>query len=313
MVNNERIFVEAVLAYCGSRGIAAEARSSGWLIVMQRGEQRRLAFGYDLGLNSAVAHRIANDKAATSELLSLSGIANVPHALHLNPALSGHIPPAGSWPAMLDQLERHPGGIVIKPNEGTSGRSVFLVKTRPQLELAVQRIFTSHTSLAISPYLDIEDEVRVVLLDDRPLVVYRKQRPFVVGDGKATLLALAMAAVPAEQRAAVLSGIADDLGSELAGIVPAGERRILNWRHNLDLGAQPVLLQADEIRDSCVTLAAKAAGTLGIRFGSIDVVRAGGRWLILEINSGVMMETLGRHHPELVHAAYAAALDRLFA
>jgi hypothetical protein len=26
-----------------------------------------------------------------------------------------------------------------------------------------------------------------------------------------------------------------------------------------------------------------------------------------------MMETLGRHHPELAAAAYAAALDKLFA
>jgi glutathione synthase/RimK-type ligase-like ATP-grasp enzyme len=312
MVNNQRIFVEAVLAYCKSRGIAAEARSSGWLIVMQRGEQRRLAFGYDLGLNSAVAHRIANDKAATSELLSLSDIANVPHALHLNPALAGHISPRGSWPDMLDQLERHPGGIVVKPNEGTSGRSVFLVKTRPKLELAVQRIFASHASLAISPYLDIAHEVRVVLLDDRPLVVYRKRRPFVVGDGQATLLELAMSALPAEQRAAVLSGMADDLGNELAMIVPTGERRILSWRHNLDCGAQPVLLQGDEMREACVALAVKAARAVGVRFASIDVVQAGGRWLILEINSGVMMETLGRHHPDLVHAAYAAALDVLF-
>ena len=42
-------------------------------------------------------------------------------------------------------------------------------------------------------------------------------------------------------------------------------------------------------------------------------MRVGGAWKVLEINSGVMMETLGRHHPELVQAAYTAALDKLFA
>jgi hypothetical protein len=42
------------------------------------------------------------------------------------------------------------------------------------------------------------------------------------------------------------------------------------------------------------------------------VVRVGEEWKVLEINSGVMMEALGRLHPELVHATYNAALDKVF-
>ena len=49
-----------------------------------------------------------------------------------------------------------------------------------------------------------------------------------------------------------------------------------------------------------------------MRFGSIDVVSIDGRWKVLEINSGVMMEALNRSHPELVEAAYGAALDLVF-
>ena len=49
-----------------------------------------------------------------------------------------------------------------------------------------------------------------------------------------------------------------------------------------------------------------------MRFGSIDVVSVNGAWKVLEINSGVMMETLNRSHPELVDAAYGAALDLIF-
>lgn len=313
MADRQRIFVEAVRKYGAAHGIAVEVRSDGWLIVMQRGLQRRLALGYDLGLNNAVAHRIANDKAATSEVLSLAGLAAVPHALFLNPRLHAHLPSAGSWEAMLALLAEHPAGIVVKPNEGTSGRFVFLVTSKPRLELAVQRIFESHASLAISPYLDIAQEIRVVLLDETPLVVYSKNRPSVVGDGERSLLELAIAATSAGRRAAVLRGMTDDLGrDQLDAIVPGGERRMLNWRHNLDSGSQPVLLESGAIRDTCIALAIKAAGTIGIRFASVDVVHAGGRWLVLEINSGVMMESLGRFHPELVTAAYGAALDKVF-
>ena len=313
MADRQRIFVEAIRNYCAAHGIAVEVRSDGWLIVMQRGLQRRLALGYDLGLNNAVAHRIANDKAATSEVLSLSGLACVPHTLFLNPRLHAHLPPAGSWDPMLALLAEHPAGVVVKPNEGTSGRFVFLATGKPKLELAVQRIFESHASLSISPYLDIAQEIRVVLLDETPLVVYSKNRPSVIGDGKRSLLELAIAATSAERRAAVLRGMTDDLGrDQLDAIVPAGERRMLNWRHNLDSGSRPVLLESGEIRDTCIALATKAARTIGIRFASVDVVHAGRRWLVLEINSGVMMESLGRLHPELVGAAYEAALDQVF-
>ena len=75
MSNSERVFVDAMKKYCPSHAISVEVRSGGWLIAMKRGSTAALAFGYDLGLNSAVAHRIASDKAATADVLELGGIA----------------------------------------------------------------------------------------------------------------------------------------------------------------------------------------------------------------------------------------------
>src|SRR5271157_3345495 len=136
MLNSQRIFVDAVKRYCAERGIAIDVRSQGWLIVMQRGARRHFAFGYDVGLNSAMAHRIANDKSATSEVLQLSGVNCIPHTLFLNPRLNEYVPTLGSWEAMLDLLAQHPDGLVVKPNEGTSGKSVFRVSSKPSLEVA---------------------------------------------------------------------------------------------------------------------------------------------------------------------------------
>jgi glutathione synthase/RimK-type ligase-like ATP-grasp enzyme len=313
MTNPQRVFVDAVRRYGERHEISVDVRSDGWLIVMQKDVRRHLVFGHDIGLNSAVARGVANDKAATAEILAQSRIACVPHTLFLNPRLQDHIAPDGSWSTMLQLLGQHPDGLVVKPNEGTSGRSVFLVSCRPQLELAVQEIFTTHVSLAISPYLAIEDEVRVVVLDDVPLVVYSKNRPAIVGDGKQTLLDLAIAATPAAQRSMVLPDLLRGrTKSDLDTIIPIGQRRVLNWRHNLDAGARPVLLERGDTRETCVRLAIRAARAIGVRFGSVDVVAAGGRWQILEINAGVMMEQLAGSHPDLVDTAYAAALDKVF-
>jgi glutathione synthase/RimK-type ligase-like ATP-grasp enzyme len=313
MRNNQRVFLQALQSYCAGHDIGVEIRSDGWLVVMQRGGLRRCAFGYDVGLNSAVAHRIANDKAATSEILTAAGIACVPHTLFLSPDMNEYVSQPGSWAAMLALLGEHPGGVVVKPNEGTTGESVFMVTSQPALELAVSKIFTEHLSLAISPRVDISDEVRVVVLDGEALIVYGKNRPSITGDGTHSLLELALAATPVAQRSQVLPGMIGDLErSDLDAIIPQGEVRLLNWRHNLDSGAQPILLAEGETRDACVAIACAAALAIGIRFASVDVVQVAGVWRVLEVNSGVMMEALSRQHPELVEATYHAALDRVF-
>ena len=313
MLNSQRIFVDAIKKYCAAHGIGIEIRAQGWLIIMQRGARRHLAFGYDVGLNSAIAHRIANDKAATAEVLQACGVACVPHTLFLNPKMNEYIPPQRSWETMLALLRENPNGVVVKPNEGTSGDSVFRVSTEPDLELAVQRIFSSSLGLAVSPYLDIENEVRVILIDDHPLVVYRKQRPTIVGDGKHSLLELAFAATPAELRSTVLPALIENRDRTALDAVPLpGQRHVLSWRHNLDSGARPELLEQGKIREACIEIAVQAAKAIGIRFGSIDVIQVDGAWKILEINSGVMMEALGRQQPDLVYAAYSAALDKVF-
>jgi glutathione synthase/RimK-type ligase-like ATP-grasp enzyme len=263
MPNSERIFVASIKKYCAARDIAVDVRSDGWLIVMQRGPRRHFAFGYDVGLNSAIAHRIANDKAATAEVLQLSGIACVPHHLFLSPALRKPGSPTSEREQMRGMLKKYPQGIVLKPNEGTSGRSIFLVRDEAGLEHAVKEIFSAYLGLAISPHVEIEDEIRVILLDDAALAVYSKER-----------------------------------GND--------------WRHNLEFGARPLLLEQGEARDASVAIAIGAARAIGIRFASIDVVCVGGSWQVLEINSGVMMEALSRFYPDLVYAIYDAALDKLF-
>lgn len=263
MASSERIFVQAIRRYGARHGIDVDVRSGGWLIAMRRGDERHFAFGYDIGLNSAIAHRLANDKSATSEALALEGVPCIPHHLFLNPKLGENIVGAAWRADMLRLLHDHPHGVVVKPNEGTSGRSVFRVTTGAELDHAVGEVFSMSAGLVISPYVVIEDEVRVVLLDDAPFVVYSKQR-----------------------------------GSD--------------WRHNLDAGAKPVLLQGGEVRATCAKLAIDAASAIGITFASIDVVCVDGIWRVLEINSGVMMEALAKLHPDLVQATYDAALDRVF-
>ena len=52
---------------------------------------------------------------------------------------------------------------------------MFKVTGEAELDKAAREIFASRISLAISPFVEIAEEVRVVLIDDAPLAVYAKQ------------------------------------------------------------------------------------------------------------------------------------------
>ncbi|GLH80763.1 hypothetical protein SSBR45G_56720 [Bradyrhizobium sp. SSBR45G] len=311
MINHPELQLAAVTRYCAERGIALDVREDGWLLVLGDAPRRHFIFGYDLGLNRAVAHRLACDKAATASLLASSGIPAVPHAFVLAPALTGVSEPA--WTPILEWLETHPKGLVVKPNEGTSGRAVTRVRTSAELKHALTRIFDTGASAAIAPLLEIADEVRVILLDDVPLIVYRKQRPVVTGDGAHSLRELALGTVPVQEHAPLIRRLAAEFDAPtLDAIIPQGEQRLLSWRHNLEFGAKPMLLEDGPLREACTALAREAARAIDIRYASVDVIMADGRWQVLEINSGVKMEALGRHAPEQVEMAYFAALDKVF-
>ncbi len=312
MPNTPEILIGAIERYCAERAIALHVRADGWLLVLDRPPRRHLIFGYDLGLNSAVAHRLACDKAASAELLTLCGLPAVPHTFFIAPVFGGSADPP--WTSLFELLEAHPNGLVVKPNEGTSGRSVTRVSHRAQLREAVSNLFAVNTSISISPFLDVQEEVRVVLLDGAPLLVYRKERASVIGDGTYTLQELALATVAPARRQQMLARLqAEFSATELAAIVPAGERRLLDWRHNLEAGAKPFLLEDGPARDAVVTLAERAARAIAIRFASVDLVQVNGRWQVLEINSGMMMESFGRFHPDQAYSVYSAALDKIFA
>ncbi|MFV0556013.1 MAG: RimK family alpha-L-glutamate ligase [Lactovum sp.] len=60
------------------------------------------------------------------------------------------------------------------------------------------------------------------------------------------------------------------------------------WKHNLGLGAEPLIFESHPELEA---IAVKAAQALNINFASIDIAETLDGFKILEVNSGVMMDT----------------------
>jgi len=207
--------------------------------------------------------------------------------------------------------------LVCKPNVGTGGEDVDRIDNGAELEQSVLQLFQKHRAICLSPFLEIEQEYRVLMLDDECELIYAKRRPHVVGDGLSSVLELI--------EKLHLNGI---LSQELAGqtieqhrgelkhVPDAGQEVVIGWKHNLGEGSAPQLVPSGPLQDQLVKLARAAQQAVNIRFASIDIVEVANELLVLEINSGVMMEYFVRHFNDgraKAKAIYAKAVDKMFA
>lgn len=303
-----RVLAAIVEDWCRRRGVGFHSLSGGWILTLSRGGDRRVVYGYDLGLNSSVTARVADDKNATWELLRAAGVAAVEHRIFHTPTCSDYVGEAGVWSDLQACLRDFGGDAVCKPNDGSGGEGVFRVRTPRALEQAAHEIFRLHRSLCLSPFLPEAEEFRVIVLRGECLLCFGKSRPAVTGDGHASIAELAARQGLAPRRTDLVKP---------AAVPAAGQRVVLEWRHNLAQGGAAVLLaDGDPHRAAVQDLALAAAAALDLRFGSVDVLLSRGAYRVLEVNAGVMMEHFaqqGPAHRGIAQDIYARALDLLAA
>ena len=71
---------------------------------------------------------------------------------------------SGSWGNIIDFAETYNHQLVCKPNDGTGGKDVFVVKNQLELEQAVHQLLEAYRSICLSPFYEIEQEYRVIVL-----------------------------------------------------------------------------------------------------------------------------------------------------
>lgn len=160
--------VEIIRAICAERGIAFTALSDDWVLEMTKEEKTRRIVGYSFSLNDSVSALIAKDKVATHLLLAKEDIPSVPHHL-LRPRVS----------EAQKQVIQGFGKMVVKPLDGTGGHGVKLVGSPDEAVAWVES--TDIPAWAAAPFVAIAREMRFVLLDGKPLIVYEKQAVMVDG------------------------------------------------------------------------------------------------------------------------------------
>jgi glutathione synthase/RimK-type ligase-like ATP-grasp enzyme len=165
----ERLLSNVVKRYCQTNGIKFEAFSDDWIIKLHTKNGYKYIIGFCLDINNGAAQEVAKDKVATYQVLNNANIPAVPH--HLLRAISGKV-------LSIENLEQTYSGtkkILLKPLRGESGQEIYACQSvNDALEIALKE---PTNAWALSPQLELVNEYRCLVLNDEPILIYRKSDP----------------------------------------------------------------------------------------------------------------------------------------
>jgi hypothetical protein len=149
--------------------------SSDYIAAVTCGPRTIMIVGYHFPLNNAAACALADDKCATADMLAYVDVPHVPHTLiRFN---DGNL---ADEPDRVAGLFGFP--LVIKPHRGTGGQGVTRVDSPSAMVAALTCLRVQYEALAACPWVDVEREYRVVVLDEHAQLIFEKVRP--VPDGE---------------------------------------------------------------------------------------------------------------------------------
>lgn len=307
-MNNERMIVTLLREIAKENGFSFRTYAYDWIKELSKNGKSMYIYGYNFPLNNTSFTQIANDKASTSEILTNNDIPNVEHFYFMSPNdihYVRYLGVNGNWKQMLSLLDVY-RKIVVKPNTGTGGTGLIIVENEEELEIAVNETFSKTSTLCISPYYDISDEYRVIILNGEVKLVFRKMRPCVIGNGIDSISVLC-----AKQN----KRLDKSTNVNSAYIPKDGEKVTVGWKHNLGQGSTPDQIKDGVFYNAVTKLAKKALNCLGGNFASVDCVNIAGEFRVLEVNSGVMTDNFANSTPENYEVAkdiYKSAINYYF-
>ena len=297
---------------CKEKNIEQKMLSFDWIRELKKDNKIHHIIRYQFDLNSANAYHIANDKYATYTVLKENNIPMIEHVMLGSPNTRSAYYDENYIQKVKQMLLETDNKLIIKANDSCQGRDVYCVNNEKSAKKVIEKMFKENKdSISLCPYVDIDFEYRVVVLDGEVLYLYKKRKPFVVGNGKNTI------------RELIDEKYSKDIEFTFVKIlnfdyIPfENEEIIISWKHNLSGGAEPVVVDENEENiDIIKNIAINAAKAIGIKFATVDIACTTQKELtVVEINGSVCMNKFAELIPDGYNIAkniYSKAIDKMF-
>lgn len=309
----QKPFYKIMNEICMEKDIEQKNLSYGWIKELKKDNKTHYIMRYQFDLNSAISYNIAGDKFASFEVLRANDVPTIEHKMIFNPKTRSVYYENKFIEEAKKLLSENNNKVVIKANDSFEGRDVYFCKSEEEIEDTIKKLFEEkNPTLSACPYMEIDFEYRAIYLCGELLYIYKKRKPYVIGDGKKTLQELI-------DKKNNDNNIQIDVTKELdLKYVPKDkEEVVVSWKHNLSNGAEPIVIdEKDEFIEKVKKVALDAGNALNIEFASIDVAKTKNNEIfVMEVNGSVCMNKFTEIIPNGYNIAkeiYSKAIDKMF-
>ena len=239
-----------------------------------------------LPLNSNTSQKACADKCATSIILTQNKVDCVEHMLLKNPNV------IKNWDKQaLQNLIDEYKTVVVKDNSGSCGLMVYRAKNVKEIQKYANQIFKNGKDVAVCPYINYENEYRLIMLNHKCEICFKKIRPFVEGDGKSNIKSLVLNKY-GKEALDILEDINANQKPKEKEVVTVG------WKSNLEMFSTPEDITDKTLKKTLETLAKKCTKALGTTFCSVDIIDDNGIFKVLEVNSIVSVQKYAGYSAE---------------
>ena len=173
-------FHEIIKEICKENNIKIDILSEGWIIVLQKKSKKKFIVGHKFDINNHALGKILDDKYGTYEILKLSDVPVCEHSIAYSQVnQSTYAIKYNTLNYYIEIFNKYNQDIVIKENTGTCGKNVNRIKSIEELKEYYDNN-KSEKSLSICPFYKIINEYRVIVLNNKVELIYKKELHFYV-------------------------------------------------------------------------------------------------------------------------------------
>lgn len=305
-------FNKLIKEICKEKNIKVDTMSFEYILRLQKEQKEFYIIGYKFNLNTHSSTAIARDKYATYEILKSKNIPIIEHKIIFSEQLKGGKCTEENLKASKEYFHKNKNKMVLKPNKGKEGINVYFCDKEDKIKSIINKIFKEDNAVVLNPFYNIKNEYRTIYLNGECLITYGKNIPYLIGDGKSNIEDLLMK----EMKLNIKDIREENIKEVNLEYIPEKNEKInIFWKHNLNGGAIPEILEDNKKRKKIQAIVKNAAKAININFASIDVIETiEGDLYLLEINSVVFMKKFMEKHPEgkkYVKDIYTKAIEEM--
>lgn len=271
---NYRKLIENI---CREEKIDFDLLSKNWVMALSKNNITHLISGYRFPLNDHALGSVIDDKYAFYDLCKLKKLPIIEHHILFNPnSKLGE----NSFSLLKEYFYQYNENVVLKPNLGTEGTDVFHITNYNDLLDVTTKLFENNFSISICPFYKIDNEYRVIVLNNEIKLIYEKNKPIVIGDGIHTIKELLIKLNPYYFNNFVFK-------EEYNKVLNKKEIFEYDWRFNLSKGATAKLVENNELYKILSNFALNVCKKINAKFISVDIIKCNNNFYLMEANSGV--------------------------